>query len=317
MADAEQKWEPPEKLKQVLESLITGRLEHVRRLEREERTRVANDMAARGLGRSPMGAAAVLKALQPAYREYAEGVVDDLLARIRDVYGTVPAEAAPWIRATFDERVMNVALRLAHTIAESMGAKDGPEHTEFGGEVFAAKRRFDQELLMLELKGEMQWVETLAQTKASSPTADVFICHASEDKEDIAIPLAQALESEGFTVWIDKAQIKLGDRLLDKIEEGLRSCRVAAVILSPHFFQKHWTKIELAALATLQEVRGRKVILPIWYNIDKEGIAEHSLMLASLLGVSTKDGVPSVANTSSLYFETRNNRSLVSCVRDK
>jgi hypothetical protein len=296
MADDQQKWEPPEKLKQILDSSITGRLEHVRKLEREERTRVANDMAARGLGRSPMGAAAVLKALQPAYREYADGVVDDLLGRIRDVYGTVPADAVSWIRAKFDERVMNAAPRLAHTIADSMGAKSGREHTEFSGEAFAAKRRLDQELLIFELKSEMQRVETLAGTKASTPAADVFICHASEDKEDIAIPIAQALEAEGFTVWIDNAQIKLGDRLLDTIEEGLRSCRFAAVILSPRFFQKHWTKIELAALATLQEIRGRKVILPIWHNIDKEGIAEHSLMLASLLGVSTKDGVPSVAD---------------------
>jgi len=40
---------------------------------------------------------------------------------------------------------------------------------------------------------------------------DVFICHASEDKDAVARPLAKALEARGLTVWLDEFQIKLGD----------------------------------------------------------------------------------------------------------
>jgi len=50
---------------------------------------------------------------------------------------------------------------------------------------------------------------------------DVFICHASEDKDDVAVPLARTLEDAGLLVWLDKHEIKLGDSLREKIDEGL------------------------------------------------------------------------------------------------
>lgn len=40
-------------------------------------------------------------------------------------------------------------------------------------------------------------------------TKDVFLSHASEDKDDIARPLAEALEAQGVTVWFDEIQIKV------------------------------------------------------------------------------------------------------------
>ena len=37
---------------------------------------------------------------------------------------------------------------------------------------------------------------------------DVFISHASEDKDAVAVPLAAALEAAGLSVWLDKNQIR-------------------------------------------------------------------------------------------------------------
>jgi hypothetical protein len=305
-------WEPPEKFKTLITSAIVGRLEAFRHFdEREERERVNADLANRGILRSGMAATALLRALQPGFDRYAQGVVDDLLGRFRELYGTVPSDAGPWIRAKFAEHVTDLAPRLAHTIArgqlENVGTEglQSREWTEFNGAAFSAKRRLDQELLMTELKAEMAKVERIATASTGPTRADVFISHASEDKEDAALPLAKVLESKGFTVWIDQAQIKVGDDLLSKIDEGLRSCRFGAVILSPHFFQKHWTKLELSGLATLQELRGRKVILPVWHNIDKAGIAEHSLMLASLYGLSTSNGIDTVASEIAAVLQER------------
>jgi hypothetical protein len=39
---------------------------------------------------------------------------------------------------------------------------------------------------------------------------DVFLSHASEDKETVAMPLAQALIRSGVRVWLDKFEIRLG-----------------------------------------------------------------------------------------------------------
>jgi hypothetical protein len=40
---------------------------------------------------------------------------------------------------------------------------------------------------------------------------DVFICHASEDKETVARPLAAALQARGWTVWLDELKLQIGD----------------------------------------------------------------------------------------------------------
>src|SRR5437867_11556144 len=64
---------------------------------------------------------------------------------------------------------------------------------------------------------------------------DVFISHASEDKEEIAHPLAEALTNGGFAVWYDKFTLKLGDSLRASINRGLAESRFGVVILSKHF----------------------------------------------------------------------------------
>lgn len=43
----------------------------------------------------------------------------------------------------------------------------------------------------------------------TSPVNDVFLSHASEDKDDIARPLKDALEALGVTVWFDELKIKV------------------------------------------------------------------------------------------------------------
>ncbi len=54
---------------------------------------------------------------------------------------------------------------------------------------------------------------------------DVFISHASEDKEGVARPLARHLEALGLRVWLDECVLTLGDSLRRKIDAGLGACR--------------------------------------------------------------------------------------------
>lgn len=54
---------------------------------------------------------------------------------------------------------------------------------------------------------------------------DVFISHASEDKESFVEPLANALEKAGLNIWYDRFKLKLGDSLREKIDQGLANSR--------------------------------------------------------------------------------------------
>ena len=123
---------------------------------------------------------------------------------------------------------------------------------------------------------------------------DVFISHASEDKAIVARPLAQILEAANLRVWLDEAQLRLGDSLRERIDEGLAQSRFGIVILSPAFFAKQWTHLELDGWFA-RETSDQKRILPVWHEIDKKGVAQISPLLAGRLAALTRDGIPAVA----------------------
>jgi hypothetical protein len=118
---------------------------------------------------------------------------------------------------------------------------------------------------------------------------DVFLSHASEDKQTVALPLTEALRRAGVRVWLDKFQIELGDSLRQKIDEGLANSRFGVVILSEAFLTKHWTGRELDALWALD------VVLPVWHGIDKKALMKYSPLLAGKVGISTTEGIDVLA----------------------
>ncbi len=122
---------------------------------------------------------------------------------------------------------------------------------------------------------------------------DVFVSHASEDKEAIATPLAEALRANGLRVWYDDSSLRLGDSLRGSIDRGLARSRYGVVILSGHFFSKHWPTQELNGLAT-REVGSQKVILPVWHGVGFAEVRGYSVTLADRMAVQTKDGLAHV-----------------------
>lgn len=117
-------------------------------------------------------------------------------------------------------------------------------------------------------------------------THDVFISHASEDKDDFVRPLANALINEGLNVWYDEMTLRIGDSLRQKIDKGLASSRVGLVVLSPSFISKGWTNYELDGIVT-RTVSGEQVLLPIWHNITKQQVVDYSPSLADKVARST------------------------------
>lgn len=117
-------------------------------------------------------------------------------------------------------------------------------------------------------------------------TWDVFISHASEDKEDVAIPLRNALVAQGISVWLDKTELVVGDSLRRKIDQGIRSSRFGIVVLSKRFFAKGWTNHELDGLVT-RTVAGEQTLLPIWHGITAAEVRSYSPSLADKVALAT------------------------------
>ena len=117
---------------------------------------------------------------------------------------------------------------------------------------------------------------------------DVFISHASEDKENVARPLAEALRSNGLNVWYDEFELKIGDSLRRKIDKGIANSNFGVIIISRDFISKGWTNYELDGLIT-RAVNGEQVMLPIWHNVTKREVLNYSPSLADKLARSTTE----------------------------
>lgn len=127
---------------------------------------------------------------------------------------------------------------------------------------------------------------------------DVFICHASEDKEEFVLPLANALRNAGLRVWFDEFSLTLGDSLRRAIDRGLAASSFGVVVFSPAFFQKQWTAYELDGLVQ-REMSGRKVILPIWHNLGQAELVVHSPSLADRVAAKSSQALPEIVRAIS------------------
>lgn len=116
---------------------------------------------------------------------------------------------------------------------------------------------------------------------------DVFISHASEDKDGFVRPLAEALAARGVRVWYDEFNLKVGDSLRRSIDRGLADSRYGIVVLSSPFFAKNWPQYELDGLVTKEVHGGEKVILPIWHKVSKDEVAHYSPSLADKVALNT------------------------------
>ncbi len=125
---------------------------------------------------------------------------------------------------------------------------------------------------------------------------DAFISHASEDKESLVRPLAEALTERGFMVWYDEFELRVGDSLRQSIDKGLVNSNFGIVVLSKAFFDKNWPQYELNGL-TAREMDGNKVILPVWHNIGKADVLKYSPTLADKVALdSSKISIEAMAD---------------------
>jgi len=115
---------------------------------------------------------------------------------------------------------------------------------------------------------------------------DLFISHASEDKETFVAPLATLLSDLGVKVWYDEFSLTVGDSLSRSIDTGLASSSFGLVVLSRSFISKSWPEYELRGLVS-KEMGRDKVILPLWHNISRDEVLNFSPPLADKVALDT------------------------------
>lgn len=181
--------------------------------------------------------------------------------------------------ASKKEKRNNAAIRLQK---EESSQRKKQENT-----VKQMKQSYEQVITELQEKVNTE-VENSIEMDNDSTEYDVFVSHAWEDKKDFVDELVNALRALNIRVWYDTSEMKWGDSLRKRIDEGLRKSRFGIAVLSPSYIAegKYWTKTELDGLFQLESING-KTILPIWHKLTKKEVMDYSPILASKMGLST------------------------------
>lgn len=121
-------------------------------------------------------------------------------------------------------------------------------------------------------------------------SADFFICHANEDKEEFVRDLAETLMKNGANVFYDEYSIKLGDSLTDSINKGIKTSDNAIIVLSNYFFEKSWTQAELQAIFHKSRSTDYKIFI-IYHNISNAQVTEKYPLLSDIKAINSSDGL--------------------------
>jgi hypothetical protein len=92
--------------------------------------------------------------------------------------------------------------------------------------------------------------------------SSVFLSHNSKDKPWVRT-LAERLIADEVIVWLDEAEINIGDSLIEKISAGIQDMKFVAAIISKNSVESSWVQKEIS-LAMSKEIAGREVtVLPL------------------------------------------------------
>lgn len=126
-----------------------------------------------------------------------------------------------------------------------------------------------------------------------------FLSHASEDKADFVEPLARRLAELGVKPWLDKWEIRPGDRLVQRLfDEGLATADAVVVVVSTHSVTKPWVREELDA-ATVRRVNEETRLIPV--RLDQVSMPSP---LRHIAWITTDRSTEGVTHTAQRIAET-------------
>lgn len=111
---------------------------------------------------------------------------------------------------------------------------------------------------------------------------DVFLCHASEDKDSIVRPLYEALIDLGLKVFLDSEEIGWGDSLIDVINKALHKSKYVVAVMTENSVEKKWPQKEINAVLGNEIKHGKNKLLPLIHG-DAEDILGHNFLMSDKL----------------------------------
>jgi hypothetical protein len=90
----------------------------------------------------------------------------------------------------------------------------------------------------------------------------VFLCHSSVDKGWVRM-VHDDLKHLGVNCWLDENKIKVGDSIVSKISEGLKTSKTLLLFLSKKSIESQWTKKEWQSFLSRQLSSEELTILPV------------------------------------------------------
>ena len=94
----------------------------------------------------------------------------------------------------------------------------------------------------------------------------IFLSHTSADKPFVRQLRSDLLDHGVPRVWVDEAEIEIGDSLTAKIEEGMMETRFIGIVLSSKSIDAPWVKRELDIAINREIAGGEVVVLPLLYE---------------------------------------------------
>lgn len=120
-------------------------------------------------------------------------------------------------------------------------------------------------------ENQTDWAEPVLHEDEQRPWSkdwDVFISHASEDKERVVRPLAEALAEYGVEVWYDNFTLKPGASLKLSLDAGIGGSEFGIIVISEKFVNKEWPMYEFEALRSRADDDAR--LLTLWHGMTRE-----------------------------------------------
>lgn len=93
----------------------------------------------------------------------------------------------------------------------------------------------------------------------------VFVSHSSDDNPFVDRLVAD-LANRGISVWYDKLDLRVGDSVPGRINEGLSSAKYFLIVFSPAALQSNWVREEFNAASARQIALGGTFLVPVLYK---------------------------------------------------
>jgi hypothetical protein len=177
------------------------------------------------------------------------------------------------------EMMRRAAAKVAHELRERLGSIRHPDTGEFPFIIIEGDSLEDMrfrvegspgllEIVKARLSPEDQQAMAFVSTEADPPRA--FLSYAGEDR-DLAKKIAEGLQAHGIKTWWAEWEIRAGDSIRRKIDEGLGDCTHFLVLLTPQSINKPWVNEEIDA-GFVRKVNAKSRFIPLRHALGPEAL---------------------------------------------